>query len=71
MGGDTGGTGSLAVVTRGSTAAVNQAREIMTQMPAALKADFFLDVLENPDLAIDLLETGQSITNGRYCQRCC
>ena len=29
-------------------------------MPAALKADFFLDVLENPDLAIDLLETGQS-----------
>ena len=60
VGGDAGGTGSLAVVTRGSTAAVNQAREIMTSMPAALKADFFLDVLENPDLAIDLLETGQS-----------
>ena len=60
VGGDPQGTGSLAVVTRGSTAAVNKARTIMSDMPAALKADFFLEVLENPDLAIDLLETGKT-----------
>ena len=60
VGGDSTGTGSLAVVTRGSTAAVNRARQIMSDMPAALKADFFIEVLENPDLAIDLLETGQN-----------
>jgi hypothetical protein len=70
VGGDTQGTGSLAVVSRGSSAAVNRAREIMSDMPAALKADFFIEVLENPDLAIDLLETGEAFrNNSAYFQR--
>ena len=63
VGGDSQGTGSLAVVSRGSSAAVNRAREIMSDMPAVLKADFFIEVLENPDLAIDLLETGEAFRN--------
>ena len=70
VGGDSQGTGSLAVVSRGSSAAVNRAREIMSDMPAALKADFFIEVLENPDLAIDLLETGEAFRNNAdYFQR--
>jgi len=70
VGGDAQGTGSLAVVSRGSSAAVNRAREIMADMPAALKADFFIEVLENPDLAIDLLETGEAFRNNEdYFQR--
>ncbi len=60
LGGDPSGTSSLAVVSRGSTAAVNKAREIMSQMPAALKTDFFLTVLENPDLAADLLTVAKT-----------
>ena len=61
VGGDSQGTGSLAVVTRGSTAAVNKARQIMSDMPAALKADFFINVLESPDVAIDLLEKAKTV----------
>ena len=60
LGGDPSGTASLAVVGRGSTAAVNKARELMSQMPAALKTDFFLTVLENPDLAADLLTVAKT-----------
>ena len=60
IGGESSGTSSLAVVSRGSSIAINHARRIMSEMPAVLKQTYFQEVLENPDLAIEFLETAQT-----------
>jgi hypothetical protein len=60
IGGDTGGTSSLAVVSRGSSLAIAKARQIMTEIPAITKQSFFMEVLENPDLAIEFLEIAKT-----------
>jgi len=60
IGGESSGTSSLAVVSRGSSIAINKARQIMSEMPAVLKQTYFQEVLENPDLAIELLESAKT-----------
>ena len=60
VGGDAGGTSSLAVVSRGSSMAISKAREIMSEIPAITKQSFFMEVLENPDLAIEFLEIAKT-----------